>query len=589
MAGLWAIGFYNYTYGLYAENRVVNGSATPCTLTLNIVGGIDQFFGTLGGSGAYENNFAVVKKGPGTFRLHRGASWTSGTTINEGMLELNSEFYQGNQYTGTFNIASGATLAVSGVIDSMGFNGVTVNFLSDGGGTFTNLGGDNWLNWYVANGLTLRTNGGARNTFSAKSGFGLNLNGSGVLFDVARGSDATSDLTVSCPLINGGGITKTGNGIMTLSGANTYSGSTTVNAGKLIVSSNLGSTSSVSIASNATLEVAGGNLAVSGNLTNNGTLIFTDAAQFSTSGSVTNNGIIINRSSGLSLPGNIVNNGIIYNLPVAPSGLSAVGRNAEVNLSWSAVSDATEYIVFQSSVSGGPYTEVARLSGTAQLITGLSNGVNHYFVVSAINPAGESAKSSQLSAVPNDPTSGLLAPRVSADIGAVGRAGSAQYLAGLYSIEAAGAGVLSDRDGFRFVHQNSAGNCSVAVRVDSLTNTSSAARAGVMIRESLADNARCAGVYLTPTNELQFVWRTDTGAQASVTSSTGGTAPYWVRLTRTNNVFRAYFSTNGTTWTQFGGNKIIAMSASARIGTAVTSGTATTRTTAVLAGERVAP
>ena len=112
-------------------------------------------------------------------------------------------------------------------------------------------------------GLPLRTNGGTRNTFSAKSGYGLNLNGSTLLFDIARGTDATSDLTVSAILSSGGGITKQGNGILTLTGNNTYTGSTTVNSGALFVN---GSTAeaTVSVDSGATL---GGNGSIGGVIT----------------------------------------------------------------------------------------------------------------------------------------------------------------------------------------------------------------------------------------------------------------------------------------------------------------------------------
>jgi regulation of enolase protein 1 (concanavalin A-like superfamily) len=72
---------------------------------------------------------------------------------------------------------------------------------------------------------------------------------------------------------------------------------------------------------------------------------------------------------------------------------------------------------------------------------------------------------------------------------------------------------------------------------------------------------------------VQFIWRTTAGSMPSIATATGLTAPRWVRMQRVGNSFRAYYSSNGTTWTQFGGNKTISMATSAYLGQAVTSGT----------------
>ena len=89
-----------------------------------------------------------------------------------------------------------------------------------------------------------------------------------------------------------------------------------------------------------------------------------------------------------------------------------------------------------------------------------------------------------------------------------------------------------------------------------------------MIRESLATNARCAGVYVTPSSGIQFIWSTNTGSMVSIATKTGLVAPYWVRVTRTGNTFRAFYSSNGITWTQLSNNKNISMATSPYIGVA---------------------
>jgi lysophospholipase L1-like esterase/fibronectin type 3 domain-containing protein len=87
--------------------------------------------------------------------------------------------------------------------------------------------------------------------------------------------------------------------------------------------------------------------------------------------------------------------------PSPPTGLSAVAGNTQITLSWTASSGATSYNVKRSTVSGGPYTTLATgITATTYTNTGLTNGTVYYYVVSAVNTAGESANSNQASATP---------------------------------------------------------------------------------------------------------------------------------------------------------------------------------------------
>ena len=82
--------------------------------------------------------------------------------------------------------------------------------------------------------------------------------------------------------------------------------------------------------------------------------------------------------------------------PAAPTGLTALAGNGQVALSWSASSGATSYNVKRSTTSGGPYATVASATGTSFTNTGLTNGTTYFFVVSAVNGAGESPNSNQV-------------------------------------------------------------------------------------------------------------------------------------------------------------------------------------------------
>ncbi len=86
--------------------------------------------------------------------------------------------------------------------------------------------------------------------------------------------------------------------------------------------------------------------------------------------------------------------------PPAPSGVSATAGNAQVTLSWSAVSGATSYNVKRATATGGPYATVAAVTTTTYTDTGLTNGTTYYYVVSAVNAAGESPNSTEVNATP---------------------------------------------------------------------------------------------------------------------------------------------------------------------------------------------
>jgi subtilisin family serine protease len=77
----------------------------------------------------------------------------------------------------------------------------------------------------------------------------------------------------------------------------------------------------------------------------------------------------------------------------APTGLTAMAGSAEVLLSWQASSGANSYKVKRATTSGGPYTNVATVTATNYVDTGLTNGTTYYYMISAVNASGESSNS----------------------------------------------------------------------------------------------------------------------------------------------------------------------------------------------------
>src|SRR2546421_4473067 len=86
--------------------------------------------------------------------------------------------------------------------------------------------------------------------------------------------------------------------------------------------------------------------------------------------------------------------------PAAPANLQATAGNAQVSLSWTASSGATSYHVKRSTTSGSSYMQIAAPGAASYSDTGLTNGTAYYYVVSALNAAGESANSTQATATP---------------------------------------------------------------------------------------------------------------------------------------------------------------------------------------------
>ncbi len=87
--------------------------------------------------------------------------------------------------------------------------------------------------------------------------------------------------------------------------------------------------------------------------------------------------------------------------PPTPANLQATGGNAQVSLTWSASTGATSYNVKRSITSGGPFTTtLASPTATNYVDTSVTNGIAYFYVVSAVNSAGESANSTQTTATP---------------------------------------------------------------------------------------------------------------------------------------------------------------------------------------------
>ena len=145
---------------------------------------------------------------------------------------------------------------------------------------------------------------------------------------------------------------------------------------------------------------------------------------------------------------------------------------------------------------------------------------------------------------------------------------------GTYTMTATGADIAGTADEFHFAYKTLSGTGTIIARVDSIENTHAAARAGVMIRETLDPGSKHAFVCVMPENGVASRGRAETNTGGFSTAQADISAPHWVKLERDiAGNFTASHSTNGTTWEPVEGSipTNISMAADVYIGLAVTS------------------
>ncbi|MFB9075954.1 family 16 glycosylhydrolase [Flavobacterium procerum] len=175
-----------------------------------------------------------------------------------------------------------------------------------------------------------------------------------------------------------------------------------------------------------------------------------------------------------------------------------------------------------------------------------------------------------LNLVSTETPAGLPSPWISTDLGAVTPAGEASHSNGTFTIKGAGTDIWETSDQFQFVNQPITSDAEIIAKVNSLTNTNTYAKAGVMFRETLTPTSKHAMTDVSAAAGIEFLSRDVTSGITTAEVVTGA-APKWVRVVRSGNVFTSYSSDNGTTWTQIGMPKTIAMANTIYVGMAVTS------------------
>jgi pectin methylesterase-like acyl-CoA thioesterase len=185
----------------------------------------------------------------------------------------------------------------------------------------------------------------------------------------------------------------------------------------------------------------------------------------------------------------------------------------------------------------------------------------HYLVVQAIDHKGLKTQSDNVAIHVN--TIGSTLPWTSVDIGHPGIAGQTTLHpeSGKITLKSAGLiGATSESesavDNFHFAYQTLKGNGEIIAKIDSVTPTDDYAKAGVMIRDGLKDNAKMALLaipYVKYGKKGVLITRSTEGAKVIKTEPESFiNTPYWVKLVRLGNEVTGLISPDKLTWSKVG-------------------------------------
>lgn len=244
---------------LQATGDIVSGLNR--SLIMVATGIIDTNGHTVTINGTIEGAGGLTKNGTGTLVLNQANNlfvntYFGETTINQGTLQMNSSTVLGATTNGTV-VQAGASLVIANTGNVTG-ESLTLNGAGDGGQGALRLLSGQLATWNGTVGLTANASIQAGDSSTLTLSQAVNV-GAYTLTIGGNTSSAAPTETLTGALIGSGGLTKTGNGTVSLSGDGTgYSGSANVEAGVLNVvgATALGSgTSAVTVAPGATLQL----------------------------------------------------------------------------------------------------------------------------------------------------------------------------------------------------------------------------------------------------------------------------------------------------------------------------------------------
>jgi fibronectin-binding autotransporter adhesin len=322
------------------------GPSIAATLTLDGTG--TQLYSTAV-TGATTLNGALIKNGTGTWTLDESFTYTGGTTINAGTLNVRADNNLGAasggltfdggtlQWGASFSLSATRAIAlevVGGAFDTDGFNttiaqGITGSgdLTKAGAGTLTLMGINTYAGGTTISAGTLQLGNG---------GTSGSINGN-VIDNGTLAFDRSDAVTFAGAISGAGSVTQIGTGTTILTGTNTYGGGTTISSG--------------------TLQIGNGvtNGSIVGDVTDNGTLAFDQVGSVPFAGAISRTGTVEQIGSGiLRLTGNNTYSGAttVSSGTLQAGSATAFSANSAFNVMGLSVLDLNGFDVSIGSLAG---------------------------------------------------------------------------------------------------------------------------------------------------------------------------------------------------------------------------------------------
>ena len=323
-----------------ATALTLTGGVTGTGFALTVGGAGDTTFNTTGiNTGAAGT---LTKDGSGTLTINAASNYTGLTTINNGIVKIGNATALGSATNASVTFGPSASASTKLQLNNISLTLVGLNTDATPGTPVVENG--------TAGAATLTVNNAGANTFA------------GTLADGAAGTLA---------------LTKGAAGTLTLTGANTYTGATTVSAGVLNIqnATALGTTAgATAVTSGAALELQGGIAVGAEALTLNGTGVSAGGALRSISGANSYAGAITLGSSGVRINSDTASTALTLTGGITGTGNAlTIGGTGDTTLNTNGVNTSTGGTLTKDGTGKLTLNAASDYTGTTTVSAGVLN------------------------------------------------------------------------------------------------------------------------------------------------------------------------------------------------------------------------